>query len=205
MLTPASQAERPLCKALLRQRLADHRDLDRRRILPRMVHGVTRDDTLRLVVISSTRIQVAIEAREVAARDFDANAMSGFKVIARHHRPERYLVHLSALHPHFRFVVPVAIPHALNGLIEVVSATIRIDVDQFDCEVRVLRVRRHEERHFDWSTYFETFLQRLRTVNEDIRTRLSLPLIESARCDRVSCAANVATVRRHWIHWIVVK
>src|SRR5215470_13128156 len=98
-------------------RRPDDRDLDRRRILPRMVHGVTRDDALRLVVIVAACVQVAIEAREVAARDFDANAMAGFEVVARHHRPERYLVDLAIFHPDLWLVVTVAIAHALNGLV----------------------------------------------------------------------------------------
>src|SRR5690349_17354657 len=113
------------CGAINFLRRTDHCDLDRGRILPRMMHGITRDDAFRLVEIVSTCVQVAIEAREVAARDFDAYAMTGFEVIARNHRPERYLVHLAVFHPHFRLVVPVSITHALNRLVEVVSTTIR--------------------------------------------------------------------------------
>src|SRR6185436_1417530 len=82
---------------------------------------------------------------------------------------------------------------------------VRIDVDQFDGEVSVLGIGRHVKRYFNWSTNFETFLQRLRAVYEDIRPRLILPLIESSRCDRVSSAADIATIRRHRIHRIVCK
>src|SRR6185503_7215885 len=99
------------------------------------MHGITRDNTLRLVEVVSTRVQIAIEAWEVAARDLDTNAMSGFEVIARHHWSERYFVNLTLFHPHLRLVVTVAITHALNRLVEVVRTTIRIDIDQFHLEV----------------------------------------------------------------------
>ena len=49
-----------------------HRDRDLRRILLRVVHGVVRDDAFRLVVVVAAGVQVAIEAREVAARHLDA-------------------------------------------------------------------------------------------------------------------------------------
>lgn len=51
-----------------------------------MMYLIVGDDTFRLIVISSTGIQVSIKAREVAARYFDPNSMSGFEVIARDHR-----------------------------------------------------------------------------------------------------------------------
>ena len=94
-----------------------------------MMHGVTRDYAFRLVEVVSTGVQIAIEAREVAARDFDTNAMARLEVIARDHRSKRDLVNFPRLHPHFRFVIPVTIAHALDRLVEVVSAAVGIDVD----------------------------------------------------------------------------
>ena len=42
-----------------------------------MMHGVMGDDAFRFVVVVASSIQIAIEPRKVAARDLDAQAMSG--------------------------------------------------------------------------------------------------------------------------------
>src|ERR1041385_2078019 len=106
-----------------------------------MMHRVTSNDALRLIEVVAACIQITIETRKVTARDLDTNTMTGFEVIARHHWSERHFVDLAVFHPHFWFVVSIAITHALDRLIEVVSTTIRIDIDQFDGEVSVLRIR----------------------------------------------------------------
>jgi hypothetical protein len=47
---------------------------------------ITSDNSFSFVVIATARIQVAVETREIAARDLDPDAMTGFKVIAGGHR-----------------------------------------------------------------------------------------------------------------------
>src|SRR5438067_3213322 len=117
-----------------------HRDSDTRRILLRMMHDVVRDGAGRLVVVVSASVQVSIEAREVTAGNLDANAMAGLEEIACIHRREIELVDLAGLHPRKRFVVSIAITQSLNCFIKIVSATIRIDVDQLYGEVCVLHI-----------------------------------------------------------------
>ena len=53
-----------------------HRDRDARRILRRVVHHVPRHHRLALVVVVPAGVQVAIEAREVAARHLDAQPVA---------------------------------------------------------------------------------------------------------------------------------
>src|SRR6185369_16241165 len=79
----------------LRDRVLHHGDLDLRRILSRMMHGVARDDAFRFIVIVAAGVQVAIEAREVTARHFEANAMAGREEVARRHRLQSYFVDLA--------------------------------------------------------------------------------------------------------------
>lgn len=52
-----------------------------------MMLGVMRDHAFRLVVNLPARIHIAIKAWEVAARNFNANAMTVVKIIACHHTP----------------------------------------------------------------------------------------------------------------------
>src|SRR2546423_492062 len=126
-----------------------HRDSDTRWILLRMMHDVVRDDAGRFIVVVSASVQVSIEAREVTAGNLDANAMAGLEEIACIHRRETKLVNLARLHPSERFVVTVAITQTLDCLIQIVSTTVRIDVDQLHGEVRILHIGRNVECDFD--------------------------------------------------------
>ena len=107
-------------------------------MLLRVVNGIARDDALRFVIILPSRVQVPIEAREVAACHFEANPVARLEKIAGRHRLQRYLVDLSDLHPDQGLVVAVPIPHTLDGLVQVIGPPVQIDVDQFDREVCVL-------------------------------------------------------------------
>ena len=178
-----------------------HRDL--RRILLRVVHDVVRDGRFALVVVVAAGVEVSIEPREVAARHFDAQPVARLEVVARRQRLQHDLVDFSRFHPRERFVVTVAIPHALDGLVEVVRAAVRVYVEYFDREVGVPGVGRHVQRRRDRSAHLSAFLERLRRVDEDVVARFHPPLIERAGLDRVAGAADVAAVREHRIHRIV--
>src|SRR5205807_5391050 len=131
--------------------------------------------------------------------------MARFKVIARRHRLQRYLVHLAWLEPHQRLIVTVPIPQALDRFIQIVGAPVRIYIDDFHREVRVLCVRRDVKRDFNWPTYFNPFLQGLGRVNQNVRSGFHLALIESAALHGVPGAANITTVRGRRIQRIIVE
>src|SRR6185503_7945720 len=110
--------------------------------------------------------------------------MTGFKVIAGGHRLQGDFVDFARLHPRVWLIVTITITHALDRFVEIISATVRINVDQFYCEVRVLCVRRYVKRDFDWTTHFDAFAQWISAVDQDVRSRFILALIESAAGDR---------------------
>src|ERR1043165_9348381 len=145
-----------------------------------MMYLIVGDDALRFVVIFSTRIQVPIKAREVAARHLDAYSMSSLEKIARDHRLQRHFIYFAGFHPDVWFVVAIAITHALDRFVEIKRTAVGVDVNQFDREIRVLCIRRHIECDFNWPTYFHAFAQRLGGVDEYVRPRLVLTLIEGA-------------------------
>src|ERR1041384_1434310 len=105
-----------------------------------MMYLVVGDDALRFVVISTTGIQVPIEAREVAARYLDAYSMSGFEIITGDHWLQCHFIHFTGFHPDVWFVVPISIAHALDRFVEIESTAVGVNVDQFDSEIRVLCV-----------------------------------------------------------------
>ena len=87
-----------------------------------------------------TGVQIAIEAWEVAATDFNAKLVAGREVVAALHRLQRDLVNFSFFHPYGWLVIAIAIAHALDVVDEVVSRTIRKHIDELDREVRILSI-----------------------------------------------------------------
>ena len=144
------------------------------------MHYVVRHDPLHLVIRGTSGIEVSVEPREIAAGYFHPNAVPRREVVAGSHRLQSHLVHLALLHPYWRLLISFAIADSLNGLVEVISRSVRVDVDHLHREVRVLGVRRYVERRFHRAAYFEPFPQRLGGVNQNIRPRLHLALIECA-------------------------
>src|SRR5260370_42158041 len=66
-----------------------------------MSHGA-----LRLVVVVAAGVQIPVEAREVAAGNFDAHAVSRLEIVARRHRLEGHFVHLAWVPPHGGLFAP---------------------------------------------------------------------------------------------------
>ncbi len=106
-----------------------------------MVHRVLGDDALRFVIVISARVQITIEAREVAAGNFDPDPVPRGEIIAGRHRLEFHFVNLVRLHPDKRFIVPFAITHPLDGFVQIKRPSLLVDVDQFHGKIRVAGVR----------------------------------------------------------------
>ena len=70
-----------------------------------MMHYIPSNHTLCFVVIPAARVQVAIETREVAARNLDPDAMTGFEVIAGRHRLQRHFVDLARITAYCWFAI----------------------------------------------------------------------------------------------------
>src|SRR5215831_15616226 len=106
------------CQPDSRPRLPfDHCEGDLRRITLRVVHHIVCHHTLYLVVVAATSVHIPVEAREITARHLNTDLMASLEVVARRHRLQRHLVHLTWLHPHRRPFVSVAIAQPLNCLI----------------------------------------------------------------------------------------
>src|SRR5882724_3921159 len=61
--------------------------------------GVTRQSPLGLIVVVPAGVQIAVEAREVATGDLQANAMSRAEVVARGVEIDHHFVCLARFHP----------------------------------------------------------------------------------------------------------
>src|SRR5690349_4777778 len=130
--------------------------------------GSVGNDAFVLIVIVAAGVEVAVEAREVAARDFHPDLMAGGEIIARCHRLQRDLVYLTVLHPDRRTLVTLAVAQALDGFIEVVGGTIGRDVDKFYRHVRILNVSGDVERDLDRATDLRSLLQGHTGIDKDV-------------------------------------
>ncbi len=75
----------------------DHRQRDVRWVISAVIDGLCRDGDLVTDSEWIARVEVAREAREVGARDLDANPMSGLDDIARRPEVDLILINLTRL------------------------------------------------------------------------------------------------------------
>src|ERR1039458_8623145 len=139
----------------------------------------------------------------MVARYFDPDAVAGGEVIAGGHGLERDLIYFTGFQPGQRLVVSVAIAEALDGLIEVVSRAVGVDVDQLHCEVGIFGIGRNMKRDADRTARLDGLLDGFGSVDQDVGTGFLFALIESAAGDGVARAADVAAIAGHGVHGIV--
>src|SRR2546422_2590624 len=102
-----------------------------------MMHDVFSYFPLGFVVVVPPGVQVPFEARKIAARNFKPDAMTGPEVIASSLQVNLDFVSLPFLHPNLLVVtLPVACPQ--NSFVNVVSFSIRIDINQLRREIGVI-------------------------------------------------------------------
>ena len=122
-----------------------------------MVHFVVCDHTLCLIVVIAARVEVACEPGKVTARDLDADAVSRFEIVTGRHGADRELVDLAIFHKDL-CVIAFAIAYPLDGFTQIISPSIRVNVEQLDREVRVLDIRGDIKCDLDGPAYLYAFL-----------------------------------------------
>ena len=106
-----------------------------------MVYGIVRNHKFRFVVVVPAGIQIAIEARKITAGNFHAQPVPGEKIIAEIDWLESDFVNFFRLHPDRRFVVAVAIAHALDVFNQIERTAIGINVVYAKSEIGIFRAR----------------------------------------------------------------
>ena len=124
------------------------------------------------------RVGVAVPAVEGAARDLDADAVTGGELVARRRHVDAQLVDLAGGHR-----LPGALAGALaeaqpaDALLHELRIAVGPDVDERDGEVRVRRRGAHEERGLERADDFERLDERRRDVAEHVRPGHDVPAI----------------------------
>src|SRR5579864_4512280 len=131
------------------------------------------------VVIVAAGVQAAVEAREVAARNLEPDAMPRRKIIAGRVQIDPQPVRFAWLHPD-RLIEALAIPGAQDSVLEVEGGSVGIDVYQLRGEVGIARGRADKQHHFERPCDFHALRERRRRVNQNIGTALGCGLVARA-------------------------
>src|SRR5262245_816544 len=174
----------------------NHRQQNMRRVFGGMMKLVFRSYPLRLIVIVTAGIQVAVEARKVAARNLYANAVARRKVIACDLQINLHFVDFTRLHPYFPDK-SFTMSGSQDSLLHVVGDTVRVNIHELDRKVGVPRRGRDIEHRLKGAGDLDTLLERFTGIHKDILAGFNLRLIEAPfrRIGRAG-AANWATTRR---------
>ena len=106
----------------------------------RVVDLVARHDKFRFIVVVSARIQVAVPTREIGAGNLQPEAVTGAKIVAGNMQIQTDGVDLAGLHVQ-GFVKTLAVTHTQGAFLDIESAAIRVDIDQFGGEVCIFSRR----------------------------------------------------------------
>ena len=140
-------------------------------------------------------IQVAVKAREIAAGNFQADAVAGVEDVAGGPKIDGERIDLAG-DERRGGGLGVAILGAEDSLGEIDGRAIGSDVDEFGGEVRVDRGGRSEEFETDGTGDFEIVLERRSGVDEDVVAVLDAALI--ARAGGKMAARRNRVGHRRW-------
>ncbi len=190
--------------------LIDDRQHDMRRVLSRMQHGLLG----RLHPGAGRHIfpgvQIAAEAREVAAADIEPQAVPGQKRMARRTEFDLEFVDLARLQK-FRLSQAFAIAPPQYALAEHQRTPFPIDIGQPRRKVRVQRGRCRIEHHLNWTDDDEILGQCRRSIDQHISASFNRPLVDRTGQERIfSVLAHhlhrqVSAAGRHRILRVVRK
>src|SRR5262245_55277272 len=102
-----------------------------------MMDDVFGDLPLRFVVVVASGVQVTLEAREIAARNFEPDAVTRTEVVTRDLQINLDFVSLAFLHPYL-LVVTLAVTGAQDSFVNVEGCAVRIDINELRREIGVI-------------------------------------------------------------------
>src|SRR4051812_46195020 len=118
------------------------------------MNGGGGDNPCGFVVVVAAGVEVAVPAREVAAADFDADAVAGAKFVGGGFEVDAGFVDGPGFEPDTA-VEPLAVTQAQDALLDVEGAAVRVDIDEFGSDVGVTRIRGDVEHDFEWAGNFQ--------------------------------------------------
>ncbi len=101
-----------------------------------MVDGVVRHHEFSFIVIVAAGVQIADKTGEVTAGNLQPDTMTFKEYVAGGVQVDVKPIDSIGLHKYLLFK-SFAVAGAQYAVLDIVGPAIRIDIDQFDCEVRV--------------------------------------------------------------------
>jgi len=167
------------------------------------MHRIVSYDEISLIVVVAPGVEVAVEAREVTAGNFEPQPVAREEVIAEIDRLEGHFVYFSRLHPNRRLVVAIAVTHTLNVLNQIEGSAVGINVVHAEREIGVFCARRDVERHGNRPAHFRAAGEWRRGVHVNVIPRFDGALVERAEMNRVAFAAAASSVGSNRIPGII--
>ena len=165
-------------------------------------NSIFRFDHARGAGLEFAGIQVSVEAREIAAGDFEAKFMAGQENVA------------GGVHFNFDFVdfarvrqfgscPGIAVTQAKDSFADVLSKSVGPDIDEFSGEIGVDGGRSDIEVETDRASDLEIFLKRCGGVNKNILATFDGSLVEGTGWKKISRATKRAAGGRDGVCGVV--
>ena len=117
-----------------------------------MKHCITRRNKGAREANIFTRIEIAVEAREIAARDFKAQRVSAEKHVARGPEIQGDLIDLPRIHQ-ASVLHGITIAHAKDAFREILRESVRPNVNKLRGKVRICGRGPNEEIGRHWASH----------------------------------------------------
>jgi hypothetical protein len=134
------------------------------------------------------RVEVAIKAWEVAAGEFEPEAVTGAEDIARSPKVDGEQISLSG-NEEIRQSLGIPVASAQDALCDIDGRTIWCNVEEFSGEVGVHRRGCGEQFEADWSGDFDVMIERRGRIDQDVISFFNQTLVARTRGEMISIAA----------------
>src|SRR5438874_6807886 len=175
--------------------VADDGQYDPRGMLRVVVDALSGAPELAVLRHRPAGIRIAVETREAAARDLDADPVAGLEEVARLREVDFVPVDHVRLEQRGR-CERVAVAGADDSVGEIPGEAVRLDVDELRRPVRVPRRRRRPQGDADRTGHLDVRGEGRRRVDEHVGTRLDAPLVERPAAVVPGRAAETAPASR---------
>src|SRR5215207_9262548 len=149
-----------------------------------------------------TGIEVAVEAREVAAAHFQTDAVTLAEEIAG--CPEIDLVFVDLTGRDWPGSVgPLTVAGTDDAVGKVARVAVWVDIDQLPGEIGIRRAGCRPEVEMNRTGHLGVLLQRRSRVDENVGSRFDRALVEGAGVQGRRVAAELPADGRHWMEGVV--
>ena len=164
-----------------------------------VVHGLGGLHQFGRLLHRAAGVGVAVEAREIAARNLQADAVAFQEDVGGDAGVDGHAVDLAG-HGRLGLLQRVAIAQAQDAVGQVARLAVGEHVHQLGREIGVVRAGRHVQHHLHRPDHLQIVLQRLGGVDQHVFALLHGTLVHRPPGEDSRVAAHCAAARRHGLY-----